>query len=173
LNYCWKLESVHSLLVVFSLERVYDSYFGGRMIAINGLLQFLVFAAITAAAKGENNAENGEDGSRCGQENRGCRVLVGNHVDGVIICKLMDVSVVSTSSSLRVVVFSCWVFRQLEVSELINMLLFDGVNSHAHIDQVVVLAWRHCVRALVVKTVVGVKVHESVSKSKLSHSWIS
>ena len=88
------------------LEGVSDSYFGGRRLAINGLLQFLVFAAITAAAKGANYAENEEDGSSCGQKNRGGRVLVGDHIHGVIFCKLLEVSVVSTSASIRVVVLS-------------------------------------------------------------------
>ena len=131
-----------------------------------------MFAAITAAADGADKPEDDEDGSGRGQKNGGGRVLVGDHIHGVSFCEFLDTSVVSTSASRRVVVLSRWVSRQLEVSELIHMLLLDGVNSHAHIDHPPVLTGRHGVRALVSETVVCVKVHESVCKSDCRHSWL-
>lgn len=60
----------------------------------------------------------------------------------------------------------------MNFSELVDVLLLDGVDSHAHIDHPVVLAWRKGVGSLVVETVVSVEVHESVSKSDFGHGRV-
>ena len=79
----------------------------------------------------------------------------------------LDVSVVSSSSGLSVVVLSSGVFAEHKLSVVVDVLLFDWVDGHAYVNHEVILARWDGVGALVVETIVGIEVHEGVSESYL------
>ena len=84
----------------------------------------------------------------------------------------MNLSVISACSS-YCVKLGRWTPGKLNVSECVNMLLFDGVNSHSNISHPVVVAGSDSVGSLVGETVVSVEEHEGIREIKLCGPWIA
>jgi hypothetical protein len=86
----------------------------------------------------------------------------------------LDLSVISSCSGLGIIIGSWFFFGKLNISEIVNILLSDGIDSHTYVSHPVVIARRHGRRTFIEKSIIGVHVHESISKSnRLSSSWIT
>ena len=87
----------------------------------------------------------------------------------------LDLSVISSDTlfpfSINLVHLGACIFRELELSELVNVLLFDRIDGHAYVSHPVGMARWHHIGSLVGETVVSVQEHNHVSKSNLVNDW--
>jgi hypothetical protein len=142
-------------------------------------LEFLVLAAIATAANSANQEQNYKKSCGSGQQNWCSWVLVCNQEDWMFISDFELVSIVSTNTVLRfvcacltgdstaltIVVFSVLVLPQNNLTVVVNMFLLYWIDCHAHISHPVVVARWNGIGSLIVETVIGIHIHESITES--------